>query len=59
MGTMSQHSFMAIDPLVDDPEFEHDTVIGNSQNKHFSSVQQQAAEGIILPAILVELWTCY
>jgi hypothetical protein len=27
MGTMSKKSFMAIDPLVDDPEFEHDAVV--------------------------------
>ena len=50
MGTMSKRSFMAIDPLVDDPEFEHDTVIGEQlEQALLSSVQQQAAEGILPP----------
>ena len=56
MGTMSKHSFMAIDPLVDDPEFEHDTVIGEQlEQALLSSVQQQAAEGIIPPADLARI----
>jgi|TARA_R110002033_G_C3888479_1_gene238616 hypothetical protein len=56
MGTMSKRSFMAIDPLVDDPEFEHDTVIGEQlEQALLSSVQQQAAEGILPPADLARI----
>ena len=48
MGTMSKRSFMAIDPLVEDPEFEHDTVIAEQlEQALLSSVQQQASEGVI------------
>jgi hypothetical protein len=56
MGTMSKRSFMAIDPLVDDPEFEHDTVIGEQlEQALLSSVQQQAAEGAIPPGDLARI----
>ena len=56
MGTMSKHSFMAIDPLVDDPEFEHDTVIAEQlEQALLSSVQQQAVEGVIPPADLARI----
>ena len=45
---MSKRSFMAIDPLVEDPEFEHDTVIAEQlEQALLSSVQQQASEGVI------------
>jgi len=47
---------MAIDPLVDDPEFEHDTVIGEQlEQALLSSVQQQAAEGAIPPGDLARI----
>ena len=53
---MSKRSFMAIDPLVDDPEFEHDTVIAEQlEQALLSSVQQQAAEGIIPAADLARI----
>ena len=56
MGTMSKRSFMALDPLVDDPEFEHDTVIGEQlEQALLSSVQQQAAEGVIPPGDLARI----
>ena len=56
MGTMSKRSFMVIDPLVDDPEFEHDTVIAEQlEQALLSSVQQQAAEGIIPAADLARI----
>ena len=48
MGTMSKRSFMAIDPLVEDPEFEHDTVISEQlEQALLASVQQQASQGAI------------
>ena len=56
MGTMSKQSFMAIDPLVDDPEFEHDAVIAEQlEGALLASLQQQAAEGIIPPADLARI----
>ena len=56
MGTMSKRSFMAIDPLVDDPEFEHDTVIAEQlEAALLSAVQNQAAEGILPPADLARI----
>ena len=56
MGTMSKKSFMAIDPLVDDPEFEHDTVIGEQlEQALLASVQQQASQGVIPPADLARI----
>lgn len=56
MGTMSKQSFMAIDPLVDDPEFEHDAVIAEQlETALLSSLQQQAAEGIIPPGDLARI----
>jgi len=56
MGTMSKRSFMAIDPLIDDPEFEHDTVVGEQlEQALLSSVQQQAAEGAIPPGDLARI----
>ena len=56
MGTMSKKSFMAIDPLVDAPEFEHDTVIGEQlEQALLASVQQQASQGAIPPADLARI----
>ena len=56
MGTMSKKSFMSIDPLIDDPEFEHDTVIAEQlEQALLSSVQQQAMEGAIPAADLARI----
>ena len=56
MGTMSKRSFMSIDPLIDDPEFEHDTVIAEQlEAALLSAVQSQAAEGILPPADLARI----
>jgi len=56
MGTMSKRSFMSIDPLVDDPEFEHDSVIAEQlEEALLNSIQQQAVEGAIPPADLARI----
>jgi hypothetical protein len=56
MGTMSKRSFMAIDPLVEDPEFEHDSVISEQlEQALLLSIQQQASEGVIPPADLARI----
>ena len=56
MGTMSKQSFMNIDPLVDDPEFEHDAVITEQlEQALLLSIQNQATEGLIPPADLARI----
>jgi hypothetical protein len=56
MGTMSKRSFMAIDPLVEDPEFEHDAVVSEQlEQALLVSIQQQASEGVIPPADLARI----
>mgnify|MGYP001247740670 CR=1 FL=1 len=56
MGTMSKKSFMSIDPLIDDPEFEHDSVIAEQlEAALLSAVQNQAAEGILPPGDLARI----
>ena len=56
MGTMSKQSFMEIDPLVDDPEKEHDTVITEQiEQALLMSIQNQASEGIIPPSDLARI----
>jgi len=56
MGTMSKRSFMAIDPLVEDPEFEHDAVVSEQlEQALLNSIQQQASEGAIPPADLARI----
>ena len=56
MGTMSKRSFMAIDPLVEDPEFEHDAVVAEQlESALLASIQQQASQGSIPPADLARI----
>ncbi|MAT11872.1 MAG: hypothetical protein CMM02_12800 [Rhodopirellula sp.] len=56
MGTMSKRSFMAIDPLVEDPEFEHDAVVAEQlESALLVSIQQQASQGTIPPADLARI----
>lgn len=50
METMSKQTFMRIDPLVDDPEREHDQIIGEKlEEAVLASIAQQAAQGQIAP----------
>ena len=56
MGTMSKQSFMSIDPLVDDPEQEHDIVIAEQiEQALLTAIQAQASEGIIPPSDLARI----
>lgn len=56
MGTMSKRTFQEIDPLVADPELEHDRVISESlEQALLQSVQQQAAAGSIPPADIARI----
>jgi hypothetical protein len=48
VGMMSKRTGMEIDPMVDDPEREHDRVVFESlEQAALSSVQQQAASGAL------------
>lgn len=45
MGTLSQRSFMDIDPLVVDSDLEHDRIVAEALEKaHISAIQSQAAD---------------
>lgn len=58
MGTMSKRTFQEIDPLVADPELEHDRVISEAlEQALLQSVQQQASDGSIPPADLARIAT--
>lgn len=44
--TMSKLSFMQIDPMIDNPEVEHDRIVIEAlESAYLSSVQQRAAQG--------------
>lgn len=56
MRTMSRRSFMALDPLVEDPEFEHDTVILEAlEDATLQSLGQMAAAGQIPPGDIARI----
>jgi hypothetical protein len=56
MGTLSKKSFMSLDPMVDDAESEHDTVISESlEAALLSSLQTQAAQGALPPSDLARI----
>lgn len=49
-GTLSKQTFMEIDPLVDDPEFEHDRVIGERlTDTLLQAFEQGVAQGSFGP----------
>ena len=56
LGTLSKRSAQEIDPLVADPELEHDRVVAESlEQALLLSVQQQAQQGQIPPADLARI----
>jgi len=56
MGTMSKRSFMAIDPMVEDAEFEHDAVVAEGlEQALLASIQTQASQGQIPPGDLARI----
>lgn len=56
IGTMSKRTGMEIDPLVADPEQEHDRVVQEQlEQALLLSVQQQAQQGVIPPADLAAI----
>lgn len=56
IGTMSKRTAQEIDPLISDPEVEHDRTVSESlEAALLSSVQTQAAQGAIPPADLAKI----
>ena len=56
MGTMSKESFMKIDPLVEDVEYERDSVTAEQlEQSLLSGLQQQAATGAIPPGDIARI----
>ena len=56
IGTMSKQTAQEIDPLVADPEQEHDRVIAESlEQAMLQSIQMQAQQGAIPPADLARI----
>ena len=56
LGTMSKRSAQEVDPLIADPEREHDRVIQEQlEQALLASVQQQAQAGTIPPADLAKI----
>jgi hypothetical protein len=56
LGTMSKRSAQEVDPLIADPEREHDRVIQEAlEQALLASVQQQAQAGTIPPADLAKI----
>ena len=56
IGTMSKRTAQEIDPLVADPEREHDRVVQEQlEQALLASVQQQAQQGTIPPADLAQI----
>lgn len=44
-GVLSQQGFMEIDPLIDDPAYEHQRIVAEQIEKaHLAAIQQQAAD---------------
>jgi hypothetical protein len=56
MGTMSHRTFMRNDPMIDDPEAEHDQIIGERlEQAILASIEQQAAGGQIPPTDIARI----
>lgn len=58
MGTLSKYSFMSVDPMVTDPDAEHDRIlIEGIEAAHLSAIQHQAADpnGPYQPSYLARL----
>lgn len=56
VGTMSKRTAQELDPLIDDPEAEHDRVISEAlEQAMLQGIQQQAAQGAIAPVDLARI----
>jgi hypothetical protein len=56
VGTMSKRTAQELDPLIDDPEAEHDRVVSEAlEAAMLQGIQTQAAQGAIAPADLARI----
>ena len=56
MGIMSKRTAASLDPFIDDPEMEHDTIVAEGlELAILSGLQQQAAAGAIPPLTLSKI----
>lgn len=56
LGTMSKRTAATLDPYIDNPEMEHDTIIAEGlEQALMSGLQQQAASGQIPPLTLAKI----
>jgi hypothetical protein len=53
---MSKETASTLDPYIDNPEFEHDTIIAEGlEQAIMSGLQQQAASGAIAPLVVAKI----
>lgn len=58
LGTMSKRTAAEVDPVIADPELEHDRIIAEGLEQALvSGIQQQAASGAIPPLVLAQVMT--
>ena len=56
LGIMSKQTASTLDPYIDNPEFEHDSIIAEGlEQAIMSGLQQQAASGAIAPLIVAKV----
>jgi len=56
LGIMSKETASTLDPYIDNPEFEHDTIIAEGlEQAIMSGLQQQAASGAIAPLVVAKV----
>jgi hypothetical protein len=56
LGTMSKETAQHLDPFIDDPEAEHDSIISESLEQALvGSIQQQAAQGALPPVTVAKI----
>jgi len=56
LGIMSKQTAATLDPYIDNPEVEHDTIIAEGLEQALvSSIQQQAASGAIPPLVVAKV----
>jgi len=56
LGIMSKQTASTLDPYIDNPEFEHDSIIAEGlEQAIMSGLQQQAASGAIAPLVVAKV----
>jgi hypothetical protein len=56
LGTMSKQTAAYLDPFIENPEMEHDTIIAEGlEQALLSGIQQQASQGALPPLVLAKI----